>query len=416
MRTALFIFRKLRTGTDGKRSTPAVKVATAAVALSVAVMIAAISIVGGFKREITNRIVGFNSHLTMYVAAGDEEGNTLTLTPTLRTILDSIPYVTSYELQAAIPAVIKTPTDFKGVYFKGAQDADHLKFIGENLEEGHLPSYANNSKSGENSLEVLVSRKAASQLNLKAGDEIDTYFISDKFQTRRLKIAAIYNTRFSDFDDVFIYGDIGLVQELVGLQPNQGSSMRIETDDLDNVEYYAADLRNILFTGLVTGRVSRQYNIETVHARGAHYFQWLSLLDTNVAVILVLMTIVACITLVSGMLIIILDKIRFIGLMKALGAGNKLLRQVFILLAIRIAAIGLVIGNALIIILLYVQDKTRFIPLDPDSYYIDFVPVELNPIAIIGLNIAVLVVIAIVLLVPSAFVAKIAPAKTLHGE
>lgn len=416
MRTALFIFRKLRTGTDGKRSTPAVKVATAAVALSVAVMIAAISIVGGFKREITNRIVGFNSHLTMYVASGDEEGNTLTLTPTLRTILDSIPYVTSYELQAAIPAVIKTPTDFKGVYFKGAQDADHLKFIGENLEEGHLPSYTTNSKSGENSLEVLVSRKAASQLNLKAGDEIDTYFISDKFQTRRLKIAGIYNTRFSDFDDVFIYGDIGLVQELVGLQPNQGSSMRIETDDLDNVEYYAADLRNILFTGLVTGRVSRQYNIETVHARGAHYFQWLSLLDTNVAVILVLMTIVACITLVSGMLIIILDKIRFIGLMKALGAGNRLLRQVFILLAIRIAAIGLVIGNALIIILLYVQDKTRFIPLDPDSYYIDFVPVELNPIAIIGLNIAVLVVIAIVLLVPSAFVAKIAPAKTLHGE
>lgn len=398
MRTALFIFRKLKSGGDGKRSTPAVKVATAAVALSVAVMIAAIAIVGGFKREIINKIVGFNSHLTLYISAADDGGNTLTLTPSLRQILDSVPYITRYELQCAIPAVLKTNDDFQGIYFKGSQedDASARQPIGKD--------------------ELLISSITASRLRLEKGDTIDTYFISDELRTRRLKVGGIFNTRFSDFDKLFVKGNLELIQEIAGLQPNQGSTMRIETDDFDKVEEYGQDLNNLLLTQFLTGRVNRRYHVETIHTRGAHYFQWLSMLDTNVAVILTLMTIVACITLISGMLIIILDKIRFIGVMKALGAGNALLRRVFVLLAMRIAAIGLTVGNIVMLILLYVQDKTRFIPLNPDSYYIDFVPVELNPLAIIGLDVAVLAIIAFTLLLPSAFVARISPARVLHGE
>lgn len=412
----------MRTGGDGRRSTPAVKVATAAVALSVAVMIAAIAIVGGFRREITNKIVGFNSHLTLTVSPADDGVNTLTLTPSLRALLDSVPFITSYELQGAIPAILKTPDDFKGIYFKGSDGNGTLSFLSKNLENQETADNAAAdsepplSKGRERSTDILISRAIASQLRLAPGDSVDTYFISDELRTRRLHIAGVFNTRFSDFDNLFACGDLSLIREIAGLTANQGSSMQIETDDFGRVEEYGAELNNLLLTQFLTGRVNRQYHVETVRQRGAHYFQWLSLLDTNVAVILTLMTIVACITLVSGMLIIILDKIRFIGIMKALGAGDSLLRRVFVLLAVRVAAIGLLIGNVFIILLLYIQDKTRFIPLDADSYYIDFVPVELNPLAILGLDVAVIAVIAIVLLLPSAFVSRIAPARVLHGE
>lgn len=377
-------------------------------------MIAAVAIVAGFKREITSKVVGFNSHLTLYVSATDESGNTLTLTPSLRALLDSVQYITGYELQGAIPAVLKTDDDFKGIYFKGSQGEETLRFLTENLECS--PQSGNGLTEGRTSADILISRSTASQLLLNPGDSIDTYFISDQLRTRRLHIAGIFNTRFSDFDDLFAYGDLSLIQEIAGLQSNQGSSMRISTDDFSKVDAYGRDLNNLLLTQYLTGRINKQYHVETVTSRGAHYFQWLALLDTNVAVILTLMTIVACITLISGMLIIILDKIRFIGVMKAMGAGNALLRRVFVLLAMRIAAVGLLIGNLLSITILYIQDKTRFIPLDPDSYYIDFVPVQLNPISIIGLDIAVMLIIGIVLLLPSAFVARIAPARVLHGE
>lgn len=377
-------------------------------------MIAAVAIVAGFKREITSKVVGFNSHLTMYVSATDESGNTLTLTPSLRALLDSVPYITGYELQGAIPAVLKTEEDFKGIYFKGSQGEETLRFLTENLERS--PQSGNGLTEGRTSADILISSSTASQLLLNPGDSIDTYFISDQLRTRRLHVAGIFNTRFSDFDDLFAYGDLSLIQEIAGLQSNQGSSMRISTDDFSKVDAYGRDLNNLLLTQYLTGRINKQYHVETVTSRGAHYFQWLALLDTNVAVILTLMTIVACITLISGMLIIILDKIRFIGVMKAMGAGNALLRRVFVLLAMRIAAVGLLIGNLLSITILYIQDKTRFIPLDPDSYYIDFVPVQLNPISIIGLDIAVMLIIGIVLLLPSAFVARIAPARVLHGE
>lgn len=412
MKTALFLSRKLSLKSDGKKSTPAVKVATAAVALSLAVMIAALAIVGGFKREIRNRVIGFNSHISVYVSPSDGSDNSLTLTPTLRNLLDSIPYITDFTLQAAIPAILKTPNDFKGVYFKGSEPGEGTDFLAQNIERGSLPDF---SKPG-NKEKILISRTAADKLNLKLGDTIDTYFISDRLQTRRLHIAGIFNTHFGDYDDLFIYGPLSMVQEIAGLSAMQGSSMQIYTDDFYRVNEYAADLNNRLVEELLIGRLNKQYKVETVESRGAHYFQWLSLLDTNVAVILILMTIVACITLISGMLIIILDKIRFIGLMKAMGAGNQLLRQVFILLAIKIAAVGVIIGDAISLILLYIQDRTHFLPLDADSYYIDFVPVELNPWQIVSLNIAVILVVSLVLLLPSSFVARISPARALHGE
>lgn len=397
---------------NGGKNSPAIKVAVAAVALSVAVMLAAVAIVLGFKKEIHDKAVGFNSHITLYAASHGEEGNTLTLTPTLANMMSDLPFVKEFNIQSVIPAILKTSTDFKGVYLKGLVGDQGRQFMQSNLIEGSVPDYSKE----ENRLKVLISEKAARELGLKTGDNIDTYFISDDVRVRRLKVAGVYNSHFEAYDDILVFGDIATVQQLGLLQPNQGTALLINVDDFDQVEQYSAEIQNKLTQALADGILYRQYIVENVQTQSAGLFRWLSLLDMNVAVVLALMTVVACITLISGMLIIILDKKRFIGLMKALGAPSAAIRRIFIYLAIKIAAIGLAIGNLLMLALLFIQKHTHFIPLDPDSYYIDFVPVEISWISVAVLNIGVLIVIYVALVFPSRSVAKVSPAETMRYE
>ena len=397
---------------NGGKNSPAIKVAVAAVALSVAVMLAAVAIVLGFKKEIHDKAVGFNSHITLYAASHGEEGNTLTLTPTLANMMSDLPFVKEFNIQSVIPAILKTSTDFKGVYLKGLVGDQGRLFMQSNLIEGSVPDYSKE----ENRLKVLISEKAARELGLKTGDNIDTYFISDDVRVRRLKVAGVYNSHFEAYDDILVFGDIATVQQLGLLQPNQGTALLINVDDFDQVEQHSAEIQNKLTQALADGILYRQYIVENVQTQSAGLFRWLSLLDMNVAVVLALMTVVACITLISGMLIIILDKKRFIGLMKALGAPSAAIRRIFIYLAIKIAAIGLAIGNLLMLALLFIQKHTHFIPLDPDSYYIDFVPVEISWISVAVLNLGVLIVIYVALVLPSRSVAKVSPAETMRYE
>lgn len=413
MNYALFIARRLSLSAGGKRKAPAVAVAVAAVALSVAVMIASISIVLGFKQEIRNKVVGFNGHISVYATpVTPEEDNIVTLTPSLKEELAGLDFVTDYTIQAVAPAIFKTPSDFKGVYLKGLSGKPAIEFMKANLEEGGLVDF---SKS-ENKNKVVISRTAARQLGLKNGDKIDTYFITDEVRVRRLEIVGIFNSHFDQYDDVLAFGSLQLVQQLGGLGENQGTYLQVATNDFDRIAEYTARLQACLNEALEKGRLYRTYRTDNVMNQGVGYFSWLNLLDTNVVVILFLMMTVGCITLVSGMLIIIIEKKRFIGMMKALGAPTGKVRRVFVYLAIRVALWGMLIGNVLMVTLMYVQEKTHFLPLDADSYYIDFVPVELSWIGIALLNCGVLVVTYLVLILPSRFVAGISPAETMRYE
>ncbi len=409
----LYIARRLSLSSSGKKSSPAVRVAVAAVALSVAVMLAAVAIVLGFKREIRDKVIGFNSHITLYAVPSDpEDTNLITLTPTLCSILDSKDYIADYSLEASIPAILKTSDNFKGVYMKSISGEAVKKFISSNIEEGKIPVYGKT----ENDNKIVISRNVADQLGLKKGDKINTYFMSGTIRVRRLEIAAIFNSHFDNYDNLFIYGDLPLIQNLGEVSPKQGTSLSINTSDFNNIEENSADLSNTLNEALASGLVYKYYRVDNALNQGAGYFRWLSLLDTNVIVVLVLMTIVACATLISGMLIIILDKKRFIGLIRSLGATIGNVRKIFILMAIRIAISGLLTGNVLMLILLWAQDKWHFIPLDPDAYYIDFVPVEINWPAVVILNIATIIVIYLCLILPSWFAAKISPSETMRYE
>lgn len=420
MSYTLFISRKLSLSSGGRRWSPAVSVAVAAVALSVAVMLAAVSIVGGFKREIRDKVIGFNSHLTLsaipqgYSTDGEGTGSLVKLSPTLADILESEPYITGYSLEAAMPAVMKTPEDFKGVYFKALEGERERQFIADNLVQGKVPQFE--GVQADDALQTVISADAATQLKLKAGDKVDVYFIADGIKVRRMKVAAVFNSHFEAYDNLYIYGPKSLIDEMGGIKADEGTAIHVSTDNFDRVEEYGQRLSNRLAQAYADSEIFRPYRVETAIDRGRNYFSWLSLLDTNVAVVLVLMTVVACITLISGMLIIILDKISFVGVMKAVGASNRSLRRIFIYLALKVTLTGIAIGNALMLTLLYVQDRTHFMPLDPESYYIDFVPVRFSWAEFVALNIGVFVVAWLSLLLPSHFVARISPSSSMRYE
>lgn len=226
MRVSLFMARRLSLASGRRKSSPAIKVSIAAVALSVGVMLASIAVVIGFKREIKDKVIGFNTHISLYNPSLEEDSdNLVSLTPTLSAILRQEPYITDFSVELSIPAILKTPTDFKGIYLRSLNGTSTREFITRNLEEGEIPDYSRE----KNKNRIVISRTAARQLGLKAGDKIDTYFVSDELKARRLEVAGIYNSHFDQYDDVMTYGALSLVQGIGRLTPTQGTSIQIVT-------------------------------------------------------------------------------------------------------------------------------------------------------------------------------------------
>lgn len=411
MNYPLFLARRLSLASSGDsgRSAPAVKVASAAVALSVAVMLASIAVVTGFKHEITRKVVGFNSDIQLYALPSSEpRGSVVSMNQDLEEMLSGISGVAGSSLQISVPALFKTPEDFKGIYIRSIDDQATRNFIAGNLEEGRLPDKGNQ--------ETVISVIAAKRLGLHIGDKIDTYFFSGDIRVRRLTVTGIYNSHFDSYDDVTAYAPLGLLQTLTELEANEGSSIKLNVEDFKRLDETALNVQNALMHGLETGVVTKPFRVATVADSGGAFFQWLALLDTNVVVILSLMVLVGCVTLIGGMLMLILDKRRFIGILKALGMPSGKIRRIFVYLAMRVAAIGMIIGNLLGLGILLAQEKWHFLKLNPDAYYIDFVPVRIDWIQVLILNVAVMVIIYFVLILPSRFVAGISPAETMRGE
>lgn len=417
MGVSLFLARRLSLSSGGKKYSPAVHVAVAAVALSIMIMMWAIAVVTGFKNEITTKVSGFNSDIiltadTSLKPTDNSENTILTLTPTLKEILNSYPFIQDYALQASAPAIFKTKDDFKGVYLKSLSGIGLERFLSSSIISGAMPDYS----IGPSANEIVISQKVADRLGVKPGDQIDTYFITDAIRVRKLKIKGIYNSHFDNFDENFAYASLPLIQEIGGLSPTRGTSIAITVKDFENVKEYAQTIQEDLINAYSDDKIYQIFRILSARQSGAAYFQWLDLLDMNVIVILSLMTIVACVTLVSGMLILMVDKIRFIALMSALGASRSDISRIFKLLAARIALTGLIIGDLLALITLYIQQSTHLLPLDPESYYIDYVPVQISISSLLILNLMVLVIIWIILILPAKFAGRVAPARILAEE
>ena len=387
-----------------RSSRPAVRVALGGIIIGVLVMIVAMSVVVGFKQEITQKVAGFGSHIQVVNFDNNStyEMQPIYVSDSLLQTIRAIEHVTHVSTFASKPGIIKTDSAFQGIIFKGT---DYWTYFEQNIVEGTLPTEAN---------EVLLSTELAKQLQLHVGDNFLCYFVQDDLRVRRLYITGLYNTCMSEMDKVFVLGDIALVRQLNAWKENQVSGIEVLVDDLRQLENTTHDVYFLTANRLdENGNALYTQNLQQLNP---NIFGWLDLLDMNVVIIIILMLCVSGFSIVTGLIILILDSVQLIGTLKALGADNQFVRRIFIYQAIMLIGKGMLWGNAIGLVLCALQYFTRAIPLDAASYYVSYVPMAFPWIGWVLLNIGTLLVSWLILLAPSAIITEISPAKVMHFE
>ena len=400
------IARRLYFSEEGKARTsrPAVRVALGGIVIGVMVMIVAICVVVGFKQEIQRKVAGFGSHIQVVSFDNNAtyELQPVEVSDSLRMKLQGIPHVKKVSTFASKPGILKTDSAFQGIIFKGT---DYWDYFAENLVEGELPSAKN---------EVIISTVLADQLHLTVGDAILCYFVQEDLRVRKLYISGLYNTCMSEMDRLFVLGNIDLVRQLNQWKNSQSSGVEVLVDDLK----YLQEVADRVYFATV-GRLDEAGNAfytQTLEQLNPQIFGWLDLLDMNVVIIIVLMLCVSGFSIITGLIILILESITLIGTLKALGANNRFVRRIFIYEAILLVGKGMLWGNILGLGIVALQYFTQAIPLDAAVYYVSYVPMAFPWGWLVALNIGVLLVAWVIMLAPSAIVSQISPARVMHFE
>ena len=405
-RTEWKIARRLYFSEEGKARTsrPAVRVALGGIVIGVMVMIVAICVVVGFKEEVQRKVAGFGSHIQVvnFDNNATYELRPVDISDSLIHKLQGLPHVENVSTFASKPGILKTDSAFQGIIFKGT---DYWDYFAENLVVGSLPTAVN---------EVIVSTVLASQLHLTVGDHILCYFVQESLRVRRLYISGLYNTCMSEMDRMFVMGDIALVRQLNHWTDSQASGIEVLVDDLKYLREVAD--RVYFATANRLDEAGNAFYTQTLEQLNPQIFGWLDLLDMNVIIIILLMLCVSGFSIITGLIILILESVNLIGTLKALGANNQFVRRIFIYEAILLVGKGMVFGNIIGLGLVALQHFTRIIPLDAATYYVSYVPMAFPWGWLIMLNLGVLVISWLVLLAPSAIVAQISPAKVMHFE
>jgi lipoprotein-releasing system permease protein len=415
MNFPLFIARRIyfSEGDRHEVSRPAIRIATVGVAIGLAVMIITVSVILGFKHTIRDKVVGFGSHIqvTNFITQQTAVPAPIVISDTLMRKLKKIPNIRHVECYTMTQGILKTDSDFLGVAFKGVGEDYDLSFIRQNMQEGKLPTFSSKKSSNQ----VIVSRKMADKLHLHVGDKVYAYFIAyDDVRARRFTVSGIYQSNMKQFDDVLCLTDQRTTSRLNDWESDQCSGAEILVKDFDRINE-----TNMAVVELVknhTDRYGETLSSQTIFEAYPQIFSWLSLLDINVWIILALMVCVAGFTMISGLLIIILERTQMIGILKALGAHNKTVRHTFLWFAAFIISQGLLIGDVIGVGLVLLQQQTGFIHLDPASYYVDTAPMELNIPIIVILNVATLLISVFVLIAPSYLVSHIQPVKAMKFD
>ena len=415
MNWKLFVAQRIYRSREGEKevSKPAVLIARWGIAIGLAVMIVAVAVVVGFKHEVRDKVVGIGSDIaitnfdaqksyeTMPIAAGDS------LMEALRA-QQGVKHVQRYSTK---PGMIMTDDNFLGMVLKGVSQEYDWTFLRKHLQEGEIPVFSDSASMNR----TLISRTIANKLHLKLGDKLYTYYISgDNVRARRLEVAGIYQTNFSIYDDMFLLTDLYTVNRLNAWQKDQVSGIELEVTDPAQLEAIKEGIRTQV--DMVKDKYGGTYYTQSVEEQNPQIFAWLDLLDMNVWVILILMTGVAGFTMISGLLIIILERTNMIGVLKALGADNLAIRKVFLSFSVFLIGKGMLWGNVIGLAFVGVQSFFRPFKLDPTTYYVDSVPVEFNVWWWVLLNVCTLVVSVLMLVGPSYLIAHIHPAKSIRFE
>ena len=415
MNLPFFLARRIYTNNSDKTRVdrPAIRIAIAGVAIGLAVMLVSVSVVFGFKHTIRDKVVGFGSHIQVanFMALQTAEQYPIQMGDSMLSVLKRIPGVNHVQRYAIKQGILKTETDFLGVAFKGIASEYDISFIRENLVEGIIPKFSDTRATQQ----ILISKTIADQLNLHQGSKVFAYFIDTSgVRTRRFTVAGIYQTNLSQYDRVICFVDFYTAVKLNGWEPDQAGGAELSVSNFDKLAETEAH---------VIDRVNRTidsygetYSSQTIKEANPQIFSWLDLLDLNVWIILGLMLAVAAVTMISGLLIIILERTTMIGILKALGARNRTIRHTFLWFAVFTIGKGMLIGNLAGIALIAFQHFTGAVKLDPVTYYVSTVPVEFNLPIFFLLNVATLFISVFVLIAPSYLVSKIDPAKSMRYE
>ena len=415
MNLSLFIARRLHHEEDNRRkaSRPAIRISIAGVAIGLAVMIVSVCVVLGFKHTIRDKVLGFGSHIivaeprSMYT----DGSYPVCMDDTIFNELRNIQNVAHIQRYATKQGILKTDNDFLGVNFKGYGQEYDSTFISSCMVEGHLPAFSDTVSSNE----IAISQNIADKLGLKRGDRVFSYFMgTDNVRTRRFTICGIYCTNLRRFNETICFTDLRSIVKLNGWENDQASGAEMTLSDYSKIDNTA-----FIVGALVDQRIDKYesvYYSETTQRLYPNIFAWLDLLDIDVWIILGLMVAVAVITMISGLLIIIIERTSMIGTLKAMGARNSTIRHTFLWFAVFIIGKGMLIGNLLGIGVVALQHFTGVVPLDPSTYYVESVPVELNIPLILLLNIGTLLISVVMLIAPSFLISHIQPAKSMKYE
>lgn len=417
MNTELFIARKLFFDKSNRKnlSQKVLRIALAGIALGLAVMIISVAVVTGFKNEIRDKVIGFGAHIRIvnYDSNNSYETKPFSKNQPFISDVKSIPGIRSLLPYATKPGMIKTDEYIQGIVFKGVEPGYNWDFFEKNLLKGRLPALNDTARVNE----IILSEQVARLLKIDLDDLAILYFINENETNPRilqLKICGIYRTSLEEFDNLFILGDIKQVQRLNNWQNDEISGFEITVSDFSKTEEMEQKVRNLVINYreensaiLRTSSIRREY---------PQIFDWLSIIDMNVWVILLLLSVVAGFNMISGLLVLILERSSMIGVLKALGSPNRNIRKVFLYLSVFLTSRGMLWGNVFGISAILIQKFFRVVTLNPTTYYVDVVPVNFSVLHLVLLNVASLTVTTLMLLVPSYLISKISPDKTIRFD
>ena len=407
MNIEYFISKKLFTTKEKNNSytKPILSIAILAVAISVAVMLISLMVVIGFKNDISSKIIGFGSHITINNFSNNNsyESEPIISNENIYSSISEIEGIDNINVYATKAAIIKTKDEIHGTILKGVSYDYNWNFFNDNLIAGEVLSLDSVSRSSN----VLISEEISKLLKLNISDDLVMYFLQDPTRVRKFKIKGIYNTAMSDFDKLYVLADIKHIQSLNSWTDKQVGGFEISINDFRNLES---------ITNEVYDMIPYDLNAQSIKEKAPQIFDWLKLQDMNVKVILILMLLVAGINMITALLILILERTRLIGILKALGATNWSIRKLFLYLALHLTLRGLLLGNGIALFFAFIQKKFSLITLDPETYYMKTVPINFDFLQIIILNISTLVICYLILVIPSIIISRITPIKAIRFQ
>jgi len=415
MNLPYFIAHRLIRGRreDTSFSRPINVIAIIGIAMGLAVMILAVAILTGFKKQIREKVVGFGSHIQIMNFDSNTSFETAPISDTQKFIplIKQIPGIAHVEVFATKAGIIRTDEDIQGVVLKGIGSDFDWKYFSTNMVNGSVFTVADTGRPDDR---VIISKKIANMLRLKTGDTFAMLFIQEPPRMRKFTISGIYETSLEEFDKMYVYCDIGQIKRLNGWKNDQVSGFEVFIKDFRKLDEMTSAVRDAI--GYKIAEEDAKFKVTNIRMKYPQIFDWLNFQDINVIIIILLMLIVAGFNMISGLLILILEKTNMIGVLKSLGAEDNTIRRVFLYQAAYLIGKGLFWGNLIGIGLAYLQLKTSVITLDPSSYYIKTVPVNLELSHILLLNAGTMAAIILMLLVPTQLISRITPVKAIRYD